>query len=384
MARSPSDTGELKLLIRKVGRPPQNGRNRRKNVLLHIDRPGYISCMNRPDDISLSPIAEPVSTRRVAVFAYDGVELLDVVGPLEAFANATALMNSETPPYTIEIVAERKGAIRASSGLTLQATESLDMIGDIDTLLVAGGAAVEIACARAGVIASLVKHSQRVRRLASVCNGAFLLAEAKLLAGRRVATHWNWCERLARRYPEVRVERDPIFIRDGNIWTSAGVTAGIDLALAMIEEDHGAALALRVARELVMFRKRPGGQSQFSIELTAQATRNDKIRRVLERIQEDPSANLPVEALAELAAMSPRHFARVFKRETGLSPAEFTERARLAKARACLETTSASIEAAASMCGFRSADVMRRTFLRHLDVTPTEYRERFGTAARMQ
>jgi transcriptional regulator GlxA family with amidase domain len=319
---------------------------------------------------------------RIAVFAYDGVELLDVVGPLEAFATAAALAGRAPPPYRIEIVAERKGRIRASSGLALEATAALATIRGVDTLLVAGGAGIEAACARPGVIASLARQAKRVRRIGSVCNGAFLLAEAGLLDGRRAATHWNWCERLAARYPAVRVEQDPIFICDDGIWSSAGVTAGIDLALAMIEQDHGPELALRAARELVMFRKRPGGQSQFSTELAAQSTRDDRIRRVQESILRDPAADLRVDALAALANMSPRHFARVFRQDTGLSPADFAERARIDKARSCLETTAESIEGIASACGFHSADVMRRAFLRRLDVTPTEYRERFGNAGR--
>jgi transcriptional regulator GlxA family with amidase domain len=318
------------------------------------------------------------STHKIAVFAYDGVELLDVVGPLETFATASSLASGEAP-YAVEIIAEEKGMIRSSSGLIIEATHALHSISDVDTLLIAGGAAVEAVCSQPGVIESIVKHARSIRRIGSVCTGALLLAKAGLLDGRRTATHWNWCNRLAQLHPTVRVEKDPIFICDGNVWTSAGVTAGIDLALAMIEEDHGPKLALRVAQELVMFRKRPGGQSQFSIDLAAQSTRDDKMRRVQESMLENPAANLSVEALAEQVQMSPRNFARVFKRETGHSPAEFAELARLAKARTCLESTIASIEEIAATCGFRSADVMRRVFLRHLDVTPTEYRERFGT-----
>jgi transcriptional regulator GlxA family with amidase domain len=323
------------------------------------------------------------STRKIAVFAYDGVELLDVVGPLETFATASSLAGGSLSPYAVEVVAEKKGMIRSSSGLAIEATGSLHSLRDVDTLLVAGGAAIDMVCTRSGVTESIAKHARTVRRIGSVCTGALLLAKAGLLDGRRAATHWNWCKRLSDLHPAVQVEKDPIFICDGNVWTSAGVTAGIDLALAMIEEDHGPDLALRVARELVMFRKRPGGQSQFSIELTAQSTRDDKIRRVQESILENPAADLSVDALAEQALMSPRNFARVFKRETGYSPAEFTECARLEKARACLESTAISIEEVAATCGFRSADVMRRAFLRHLDVTPTDYRERFGARRRM-
>ncbi|HYD81561.1 MAG TPA: GlxA family transcriptional regulator [Paucimonas sp.] len=327
---------------------------------------------------SSGPSRSRRAARKIAVFAFEGVELLDVVGPLETFANASALMSGSSRPYLVDIVAERRGPIRSSSGLSIEATAELATLADADTLLIAGGGAIEAACARANVVDAITKLAPTVRRIGSVCTGAFLLARAGLLDGRRAVTHWNWCERLARAHPEVRVEKDPIFICDGDVWTSAGVTAGIDLALAMIEEDHGPELALRVARELVMFRKRPGGQSQFSVELAAQSVRNDKIRQAQQIILDNPASDLSVDALAAKVAMSPRNFARVFKRETGASPAEFTEQVRLASARACLETTAVSIEEVSGRCGFRSADVMRRVFLRHLDVTPTDYRERFG------
>jgi len=194
-----------------------------------------------------------------------------------------------------------------------------------------------------------------------------------------VATHWNWCDQLSQNHPEIFVERDPIFVRSGKIWTSAGVTAGIDLALAMIEEDHGAGLALKTARELVVYLRRPGSQAQFSAELKAQTTSDPVIRRVQERITADPGADLRIETLATIAAMSPRNFSRVFLSETGVTPATFVTEARLAKACRLLETTSLPIEEVAFRSGFGSDDAMRRILARRMGITPKEYRERFGS-----
>ncbi len=227
-------------------------------------------------------------------------------------------------------------------------------------------------------MATLRQQAPQVRRLGSVCTGALLLAHAGLLDGRRAVTHWNWCERLARRYPLVRVEHEPMYLQDGAVWTSAGVTAGIDLALAMIEQDHGAALALRVARELVMFLRRPGSQAQFCADLAAPSTSDAVIRRVQAHVVAQPRADLSVEALAQLAAMSPRHFARVFKRETGVAPADYVERARLDHVRRRLETGTDAVDLIAVDCGYQSGDVMRRAFLRQLGTTPSDYRERFA------
>lgn len=321
---------------------------------------------------------DPGASRHIVLFAFDGVELLDVAGPLEAFATAAALLGGAAPGYTVEIAAERPGLLRTASGLAIAATRDFAAPGPLDTLLVAGGAAIEDCCARPALLDTLRRQAGRARRLGAVCTGAMLLAEAGLLDGRRAATHWNWCERLARRYPKVTVEDAPIFVEDGGVWTSAGVTAGIDLALAMIEDDFGAPLALRTARELVMFLRRPGGQSQFGLAPPAPSGRDEAIRRVRQAVVEHPEADLSVEALARLAAMSPRNFARVFKRDTGVAPAQFVERSRLEHARRRLESGAMPVELVALASGFRSADVMRRVFLRHLQVGPGDYRERFG------
>jgi transcriptional regulator GlxA family with amidase domain len=205
-----------------------------------------------------------------------------------------------------------------------------------------------------------------------------VLAAAGLLDGRRAVTHWNWCARLAERFPAITVEPDPIFLVDRGIWTSAGVTAGIDLALAMIERDLGAKLATRTAQELVMFRRRPGGQSQFSAELALQATAHRPIQELQAWILENLTADLSVEALAGRVAMSERNFARVFRRATQLTPARFVEQARLQKAREMLELGTASVEAVAFACGYQSADVLARALMRRLGVAPLDYRRRFG------
>jgi transcriptional regulator GlxA family with amidase domain len=321
-----------------------------------------------------------VGTRRsVCMLAYEGIEMLDVIGPLEAFATASSLAGGA---YVVEIAAERRGLVRASSGLCVEAARDLSAPDPIDTLLVSGGAGVETACLRSGLVDWIRAAAAGARRIGSVCTGAMLLAEAGLLDGRRAATHWNWCDRLAARYPQVRIERDPIFLRDGAVWTSAGVTAGMDLALAMIEEDHGPELALRTARELVMFLKRPGGQAQFSAELQAQGmqTRTPPVARIRQWVLSNLTADLSVAALADRATMSPRNFTRVFTAETGIPPAAFVERARLQRAQRLLEGTPLSVERVAQSSGFASGDVMRRVFLRHLGVSPMEYRDRFSTA----
>jgi transcriptional regulator GlxA family with amidase domain len=231
-------------------------------------------------------------------------------------------------------------------------------------------------------VAGVRRVARRDRRVGSVCTGAYLLAEAGVLDGRRVTTHWASCRDLAERYPRLSVEPDPIFVRDGPVITSAGVTAGMDLALALVEEDHGRELALAVARRLVMFVKRPGGQSQFSIALEAQASAREPVPDVQAFIAAHPGADLSVGALARRAGMSPRNFARVFARETGTTPARFVERARVEAARRQLEDTGLGLAGVADACGFGSVETLRRSFLRQLRVGPAEYRHRFQRSGR--
>ncbi len=327
------------------------------------------------------------ASRHVAVVAFPGAEVLDVTGPLEVFSQAAHILGAggarTEPAYRIEVLARRAGPIEMSSGIRLVAERAVGEVrGGLDTLLVAGGRGTAAALADELLLAWLRRMARRVRRLASVCSGTFLLAEAGVLDGRRATTHWEVCGELARRYPRVNVEEDPIFVRDGNVYTSAGVTAGMDLALAMVEEDHGRDLALRVARQLVLFLKRPGGQSQFSAQLKVQAADREPLRALQAWIADHLAEDLSIPALARRAAMSERNFARVFAREVGATPARFVERARIEAARRRLEESSDGLDEIAAQCGFGSAEILRRAFLRVLRVAPSAYRLRFRTAAR--
>jgi transcriptional regulator GlxA family with amidase domain len=321
-------------------------------------------------------------TRHVALAAFSGAQILDVAGPLEVFSTACRELRERdpraAPPYRVEVVATRAGAFATSSGIEMVARRSVRSLrGPIDTLIVAGGEGTEDALRDPVLLGWLRRTGPGVRRLASVCTGAFLLARAGLLDGRRATTHWRSCERLALLHPAVRVETDPIFVRDGRVYTSAGVCAGMDLALALVEEDLGRALALAVAQRLVIFLKRPGGQSQFSAQLRAQAAEREPLRDLQAWIAESPHADLSVEALAGRVAMSPRTFARVFSREVGTTPARYVEQARVESARRHLEESAASVEEIAHECGFGSSETMRRAFLRTLGVAPSDYRARF-------
>jgi transcriptional regulator GlxA family with amidase domain len=314
--------------------------------------------------------------RRVVIVAFEGAQSLDITGPAEAFSIATRYFGGE---YELELVTPGGEPARCSSGLSLNANRAIDDVrGAIDTLVVAGGAGAHAAAGDPRVIAWLVRTARNSRRVASICTGAFLLAEAGLLDGRRATTHWSECARLAERYPRITVEPDPIYVRDGKVFTSAGVTAGMDLALALIEDDHGADAALKTARSLVLFVRRPGGQSQFSAQLTAAPARREPLRDVQAHIAEHPAADLSVPALAARAYMSERNFARAFRAETGMTPAAYVEAARVERARRELETTDLPVQAVAARCGFGTVETMRRAFGRRLGVNPAAYRERFA------
>lgn len=316
--------------------------------------------------------------QRIVIFTFDDGQSLDVVGPLEVFTATER--SSGRARYTVEVVAPHAGPVRMMSGLGLVATGALAGVrGPIDTFIVAGGGprGIRSTVRDADLLAEVVRVAGTARRVASVCSGAFVLAAAGLLDGRRATTHWSACDRLAADFPLVTVERDPIFVRDGHVATSAGVTAGIDLALAFVEEDHGHAVAMAVARQLVVFLKRPGGQAQFSAALATQTTDRDDVSEIQSWMVDHLDENLAVALLAERCAMSPRHFARVFRSATGTTPARYVERLRVEAARRRLEESAVGVDAIARDCGFGSAETMRRSFVRTMRVAPTDYRRRF-------
>ena len=313
--------------------------------------------------------------RRVLIVVFDGVQSLDVTGPLEVFHAAGRITRS---PYRLEIVAADAAPVRAGSGITLVPDRAIGAVrGQIDTLLVAGGDVEE--AARDARLTAWLARAARSRRVGSVCSGAFILAAAGLLDGRRAATHWAHAEELARRFPSIEVDHEAIFVRDGDVWTSAGVTAGMDLALALVEEDLGREAALEAARWLVVYARRSGGQSQFSSHLRAQLADREPLRELQAWLPDHLSEELPVERLAARACMSPRNFARAFRRELGMTPAAYVETLRVGEARLRLESTGQKLEPIARECGFGTVETMRRAFHRRLGVGPADYRQRFQT-----
>jgi transcriptional regulator GlxA family with amidase domain len=332
-------------------------------------------------DMPDAPHFPPNVSRVVELLVFPSVQLLDVAGPLQVFASANEAAANElgrAAPYILRVVAQSDMNIMTSSGLGF-AAEPLPSTDTVpDTLLVAGGPGVERAASDLVLVNWLRGRAARVRRVASVCTGAVLLATAGVLNGRRATTHWSVCAELGRRFPEVRVEPDPIFVRDGPVWTSAGVTAGIDLALALIEEDLGRSLALAVARYLVVFLKRPGGQAQFSAALSLQAA-EDKFGMLHAWIETHLADDLSLTALAREAGMSERSFSRHYAEATGLTPARSVERLRVEAARRLLSETRWPVKRISQLCGFGSEETMRRCFLRVLSVTPQDYRARFSS-----
>jgi transcriptional regulator GlxA family with amidase domain len=321
--------------------------------------------------------------RRVLILVFPGVELLDVAGPSSAFDVAQRLIGG--PGYRVEIAGARRGPVPTASGLEIVAHTSFARVrGPFDTLIVAGGllSTLDQAGVARALAPSLARLARDARRICGVCTGAFALAEAGLLDGRRAVTHWAACEALARRRPSCRVEPDAIYVKDGPIWTSAGVTAGIDLALALIEEDLGAGVALDVARWLVMYLRRPGGQSQYSAPLAAQRAERDEIAALARWMADNLRADLSLPALAERTHTSVRHFSRLFQAQVGRTPAAFALELRLEAARRALELTGRSVKEIAHAAGFRSLASMHRAFQRSLGITPLAYRERFGVRGR--
>ncbi len=329
-------------------------------------------------DMPKSPRSSPNPIRVIDVLTYPAVQLLDVSGPVQVFASANdfVVKAGGTPPYRLNVVAEGGEGATASAGVTLAAGPLTQSGEALDTLLVAGGEGAEAASENPVLVDWVRQRAARARRVASVCTGAFLLAAAGLLDGRRAATHWQYSDKLAQRFPAVQVEPDPIFICDGSVWTSAGVTAGIDLALALVEEDLGRSVALAVARYLVVFLKRPGGQAQFSAALALQAA-DDRFGTLHNWINSHLSDELSLSVLAEQAGMSERSFSRHYAEATGQTPARAIERLRVEAARRLLSESHTPVKRIAQRCGFGSEETMRRSFLRLLTVTPQDYRSRF-------
>lgn len=315
----------------------------------------------------------------IVLVAFPGLQSLDLTGPLEVFARANDELGTEH--YATTVAAARAGTLRTNSGLGVVADLALaEVRGPVDTLVVAGGSGTRAALRDQELLSQVRRLAGGARRITSVCSGAFLLAAVGLLDGRRATTHWQWCGLLAETFPAVAVDPDPIFVRDGNVWTSAGVTAGMDLALALVEDDLGRDLALAVARDLVLFLRRPANQAQLSAHLGAQLAERHGIRDAQRHVAEHPGADCSVAALARIASMSERHFARCFTTEVGLTPARYVERVRVETARRLLEDTADGVEAIARTSGFGTAETMRRAFLRALRTSPTEYRRRFRAA----
>jgi transcriptional regulator GlxA family with amidase domain len=325
------------------------------------------------------------AVRPVSLVAFPGAEILDITGPLDVFALANLGLQRDgmitKPTYPIEVLAKKPGPIETACGLKIIADRAYsDVTEGIDTLLIAGAPDVDNSVLGDPGLMEWVRNiSPRVRRVASVCTGAFLLAESGLLDARRATSHWAFCKRLAHDYPAVRVEPDQIFIRDGTISTSGGITSGIDLALALLEEDWGRQVSLLTAQYLVMFVKRPGGQSQFSAYLATEASGHRDLRELQAWIMEHPAEDLRVEILADRMGMSPRNFARMFLSETRMTPAKFVEMARIDAARQHLLNSELPVDAVADKSGFRDPEQMRRAFLRLLGVNPHDYRARFSS-----
>ena len=322
-------------------------------------------------------MATTAKPRRIVILAFPGVQPLDVIGPAEVFAGADAISGGGS--YRVEVVAKSPDPIAVpSAGYSLlPKLTTARCRGPIDSLIVAGGVGVRTAEQDVELIRWIRSAARRARRVTSVCSGSFLLARAGLLRGRTVTTHWASADELARRHPELVVDPNPIFVRDGDVWTSAGVTSGMDLSLALVEEDLGREIAVEIARWLVLFLQRPGGQAQFSSHLSTQLAERRPLRELQCWIADNLDGDLRVEALAERAAMSPRNFARFFSREIGMTPAAYVEELRVERARQLLEDSGDPIDLISARCGFGTPETMRRAFGRRVGVAPAQYRARF-------
>ena len=319
-----------------------------------------------------------MTERQVVIVGFEGLQTLDAAGPYEVFAGATTAAGTRGGTgYRVELVSSGGGVLRAESGMGLCSGPLPPPGRSIDTLVLAGGHGVEAARRDRALVSWIGAVAPRCRRVATVCSGALLAAECGLLAGRRVTTHWARAGQLAAEFPAVTVDPDPIYVRDGNVWTSAGVTAGIDLALALVEDDLGTEVARTVARWLVMFLHRPGGQTQFASPVWVPRAERSPVRSVQERVEASPGDDHRLATLASGASMSVRHFTRVFTDQVGETPGRFVERVRVEAARHRLETTDDTLDTVAAGCGFGTAETLRRVFHRRLGVAPDAYRRRF-------
>jgi transcriptional regulator GlxA family with amidase domain len=324
-----------------------------------------------------------VSERPIVLVAFDGCQTLDVVGPAEVFAGAARLGEREgRRHYTVTIASLAGGLVRGASGVTLDTIALDDAVADrpADTLIIGGGFSAPAAATDADLVAAVARAAAPARRVASVCTGAFVLAAAGLLDGRRATTHWSSAARLSQRHPAVEVDADPIFVRDGNVWTSAGVTAGLDLALALVADDLGQDVAHEIARWLVMFVRRPGGQVQFSTHLAAPRPERSALRELLDWLPDHLDDDLGVAALARRACMSPRTFARAFRAEVGATPAAHVEAMRVERAKQLLSATTAPLAVVAARCGFGAVETFHRVFRKVAGTTPDRYRQHFLAA----
>jgi len=336
----------------------------------------------RPDHGSAQPRVRGAS-RKVALVGFEGFQILDIAGPLEVFTKAGHYLPQPGPSpfrYDLIVASPGGGVIASNSGLQIAGTRAIgDLDEDLDTIIIAGGseAALRRVAADGDLLTWIAERAPRTRRVASVCTGAFLLGASGLLDGRRATTHWSATTLLASLFPKAEVIPDAIFLGDGHIHTSAGVTAGIDLSLAFVEQDCGPVIALNTARELVLYLRRVGGQSQFSATLAAQAKAVDGLRDLLAWISEHPADDLSIPHLAERAGMSERTFGRAFSAETGMTPARYVELVRLDRAKLLLETTKWPLARIADRSGLGSAATLARAFRRRLGITPEDYRARF-------
>lgn len=360
-----------------VGRGPHPTGGPTPDVRVVAGIVGYLTltpCARSTHDGHMAP-------HHVVFVAYPGLQGLDLVGPLEVFAGATKVLAdaaAHTPGYETTVVSATGGAVDTESHLSINTVDA-GAVDGLDTLVIPGGLGAPTAADDPAVVATARALGGRAGRIVTVCTGTFVAAAAGLLDDRRVCTHWARAGQLRRRFPGLDVDTDPIYIRDGDVWSSAGVTAGIDLALALVEDDHGPEVAQVVARWLVMFLRRPGGQTQFAAPVWSRRAELGPVRSAQELIEADPGADLRVGLIAERVGMSERHFTRRFTEQVGVSPAQYVSSVRVEAARRELETSRATIDAIARRCGFGTAETMRRTFARRVGASPDEYRQRFRT-----